>query len=151
MGNQEELVRAFRFCLRAHEHQVDKSGAPYVLHPVRMALRAANHEERVLCLLHDVLEDRPDLEGLLTEEFGQPVVELLWVLTRQRDEPYKAYIERVACYPAARRVKILDLEDNMAPERLAMLPEGVTVPLQRYALALRRLQQEERERAWRER
>lgn len=141
MNEQALLATAFRFCLGAHEHQIDKSGAPYFLHPVRMALRTENIEEQIVCLLHDVLKDRPDLENALTEEFGGDIFHSVWILTRAPGASYEEYIQRVLNYQITRRVKILDLEDNLAWERLAKLPEGVTVPVQRYAQALRRLQQ----------
>ena len=47
------LERAIALAAKAHEGQVDKAGAPYVLHPLRMMLRVATTEERITAVLHD--------------------------------------------------------------------------------------------------
>ena len=56
------LERAIAIAAEAHTGQVDKAGAPYVLHPLRMMLRLASNEERIVAVLHDVCEDPPRLD-----------------------------------------------------------------------------------------
>ena len=41
------LERAIAIAAKAREGQVDKAGAPYILHPLRVMLHAATIEERI--------------------------------------------------------------------------------------------------------
>jgi (p)ppGpp synthase/HD superfamily hydrolase len=53
------LERAIGIAAEAHARQVDKAGAPYVLHPLRMMLQMSSIDERIVAVLHDVCEDCP--------------------------------------------------------------------------------------------
>jgi (p)ppGpp synthase/HD superfamily hydrolase len=53
------LERAIAIAAEAHTGQVDKAGAPYVLHPLRMLLSLSSNDERIVAVLHDVCEDCP--------------------------------------------------------------------------------------------
>jgi (p)ppGpp synthase/HD superfamily hydrolase len=55
------LERAIAIAAEAHAGQVDKAGAPYVLHPLRMMLRMSSIDERIVAALHDVCEDRMEV------------------------------------------------------------------------------------------
>ena len=63
------LERAIEIAVTAHKGQVDKSGAPYILHPLRVMLSLESEEERIVAVLHDVVEDSEDwpLDRLLAE------------------------------------------------------------------------------------
>ena len=115
------LERALGIAAEAHRGQVDKAGEPYLLHPIRVMLRVRGDAERLVAVLHDVIEDSPDwsLERLRAEGFGEEVVRGVDCLTRRDAEPYDALIERAAGDPIARLVKLADLEDNMVLSRIA--------------------------------
>ena len=69
------LERAIALAAQAHEGQVDKAGAPYILHPLRMMLSVDTPEARVAAVLHDVVEDTPvSLEELRVEGFSEAVI-----------------------------------------------------------------------------
>jgi guanosine-3',5'-bis(diphosphate) 3'-pyrophosphohydrolase len=53
------LERAICIAASAHAGQVDKAGAPYILHVLRVMLAMSSEEERIVAVLHDVLEDTP--------------------------------------------------------------------------------------------
>jgi (p)ppGpp synthase/HD superfamily hydrolase len=53
------LERAIAIAAKAHAGQVDKAGAPYVLHPLRIMLRKSSIDERIVAVLHDVCENCP--------------------------------------------------------------------------------------------
>ena len=42
---------------RVHAGQLDKSGKPYILHPLRLMLKFETLDEQVVSVLHDVVED----------------------------------------------------------------------------------------------
>ncbi|MDD7260133.1 MAG: GTP pyrophosphokinase, partial [Eubacteriales bacterium] len=65
--------RAMKLCFAAHREQTDKSGLPYVLHPVHLAEQMPDEESTVVALLHDVVEDTPyTLEDLAQLGFPPP-------------------------------------------------------------------------------
>lgn len=109
----------------AHLGQVDNGGTAYILHPLRVMLRMASDEDRIVAVLHDVLEDNPaysveDIE----RQFGERAALAVDVLTRREGEPYDTYIERCCTDPIAWRVKLADLEDNLDPTRIPLHEQG---------------------------
>jgi len=118
------LERAIAIAATAHEGQVDKAGAPYILHPLRLMLAMASPEARIAAVLHDVVEDSEGavtLETLRAERFSDAVVEAVEALTKREEEKddYEAFIRRLAPNPLAREVKLADLRDNADLTRIA--------------------------------
>ncbi len=117
----------------AHDGQHDKSGAPYILHPIRVALRLHTDFERWTALLHDVVEDTAlTLDDLA--HYGVPDVVLCAVdaLTKRPGETLRASMLRVKeAGDLACRVKYADIADNTNPERLALLDPETAVRLER--------------------
>ena len=117
------LEMAIRIAVEAHAGQVDRAGAAYVLHPLRLMLRMDTEEEMMAAVLHDVVEDGPGWTLARLAEAGMPatVVEAVEHLTRRPAEAsdYEGFIRRAAAHPIARRVKLADLEDNMDLRRIA--------------------------------
>ncbi|MBF0628474.1 MAG: GTP pyrophosphokinase [Magnetococcales bacterium] len=114
------LDRAIAVAVKAHRGQMDKSGRPYILHPLRIMMRLEQDEERMVAVLHDVVEDTAVTFAKLRKMgFSERVLEALDRLTHRPEERYEDYIERIAGHPLARRVKLFDLEDNMDMRRLS--------------------------------
>jgi len=109
------LERAIAIAVEAHAGQQDRSGAPYVLHPLRVMFRLATDEERIAGVLHDVVERSPawTLRRLSAEGFSPEIVTAIEALSRRDGEEYEAYILRSASSDLARRVKIADLTDKI--------------------------------------
>jgi (p)ppGpp synthase/HD superfamily hydrolase len=151
----EELVQyiagwlpswAITLAAQAHLGQEDRAGAPYMLHPLRMMLRARTQDERIVAVLHDVVEDGAwTLEQLANEGFSPTVLRALDCVTRRREGPgaesYDAFIERVVTDSLAAQVKLLDLEDNLDTTRLSELDEIDCQRLTRYHRARRRIRE----------
>jgi (p)ppGpp synthase/HD superfamily hydrolase len=145
------LARAIQIAAEAHDGQVDKAGLPYILHPLTLLTRVhdkAEEDTRIVAVLHDVLEDKPDewtLEKLRAEGFSQMVIVNLDHLTHVPGESYKDYIWRIAQAQyggIARYIKKLDLEHNMEIMRLAKVGELTDRDLRRlkkYVAAWREL------------
>ena len=139
-GETVMLEKAIRLAAEAHSGQRDKAGGPYILHPLRMMFTMDTPAERMVAVLHDIVEDTGwTLEALRREGFPEDIVEAVACLTRQQDESYEAFIERAAQHPIARRVKLADLEDNMDVRRLETLTQKDQSRLARYLKAWRRL------------
>jgi (p)ppGpp synthase/HD superfamily hydrolase len=113
------LERAIAIAAKAHEGQTDKAGAPYVLHPLRVMLRVTTTEERIVAVLHDVLEDSPiTLDDLRRDGFSDVVLNALQSVTKKSEETYEEFVLRAAADPIGRRVKLADLEDNSDLSRI---------------------------------
>lgn len=114
------LEKAISIAARAHEGQVDKGGAPYILHPLKVMLRLAHDEERIVAVLHDVVEDTATtLADLRDEGFSDAVLGAIDALTKREGETYQVFIERAARDPIARRVKLADLAENSDLSRIS--------------------------------
>jgi len=50
------LEKAIRIAVEAHAGQQDKSGQPYILHPLRVMLRGQREDEMITAILHVVAE-----------------------------------------------------------------------------------------------
>jgi (p)ppGpp synthase/HD superfamily hydrolase len=134
------LDEALAIAVQAHRGQVDKAGEPYILHPLRVMMRLSTPDERIVAVLHDVVEDSPTtLDDLRAAGFADATVRAVDHLTRRDDETYEAFIERAEQDPIARRVKLADLEDNMTITRLQTLDERAVERLGRYMRAYQRL------------
>ncbi|HEY0735347.1 MAG TPA: HD domain-containing protein [Herpetosiphonaceae bacterium] len=127
------LGRAIAIAAQAHQEQRDKAGAPYILHPLRMMAQMRGEDERIVAVLHDLIEDTEwTLDQLRAEGFSDDVLEAIDCLTRRDDESYEAFIERASHNELARKVKLADLEDNMDLRRIAEVTDKDLERLHKY-------------------
>ena len=127
-----DLARAIAVAATAHSDQVDKSGQPYILHPIRVMLACADQsfDTRIAAVLHDVVEDTwVTFELLQQMNFSSEVIDGVDALTRRDGEDYFDYIERCTLDPIGAAVKLADLADNSDPLRAC---EGFECALARY-------------------
>lgn len=137
------LEDAIALAVEAHRGQRDKAGQTYILHPLRVMFRLDAETERMVAVLHDVVEDSPwTLERLRELGYPEEVLSALDCLTKREGETYEAFIERVRPHPLARRVKLADLEDNMDVRRLSAVTSKDAERLARYRAAWARLKAE---------
>jgi (p)ppGpp synthase/HD superfamily hydrolase len=104
----------------AHQGQVypTPSGEPFILHPLRMMRQVEVDIERIVAVLHDVVEDTAyTLDDLHRLGYPDEAIEALDRLTRREGEPYEAYIGPVAGNRNARRVKLADVAYNLGNHR----------------------------------
>jgi len=82
----DEVEKALELSIKAHEGQVRKSGEPYVIHPILVAVITAyfsNDEHMVIAaLLHDVVEDTETTIEEIEELFGKDVAHIVNGLTK---------------------------------------------------------------------
>jgi len=113
------LRRAIAIARKAHHGQVDKGGAPYILHPLRMMARVFTEEEKIAAVLHDVVEDGGvSLSALRAEGFSERVIAAVDALTRRPGETYEDFVLRAAANDLGRSVKLADLFDNCDLSRI---------------------------------
>ena len=103
---------------------MDKHGQPYILHPLRVMLSVEGDAERIAAVLHDVVEATPLVPADLAERgYPEEIVQAVDALSKRAGESYMEYIERACANPIAVRVKMADLEDNLALDRVAGLDD----------------------------
>jgi len=139
------IERAIKIAAEAHAGQVDKAGAPYILHPLRLMLRMTTNDERIVAVLHDVVEDSHwSLELLRAEGFSEQVVRAIDSVTRRDGETYEDFVLRAGLDPIGCRVKLADLEDNCDLGRIASPTEKDHTRIERYRRAIEQLRRQER-------
>ena len=133
------------FAMKKHDGQTDKSGKPYILHPMEVALSLYKESDKIVALLHDVLEDTDaTADDLIALGLYDCEVEAIKLLTKPRKEDYMHYVHRVAEYPIARRVKMADLRHNMDISRLDVVTEKDLARVEQYKKAYRILEDAEK-------
>jgi (p)ppGpp synthase/HD superfamily hydrolase len=137
------LEDAIALATSAHDGQVDKSGRPYIGHPLRVMASVSGEHAQMAAVLHDVIEDTPVTAADLTARGCPPVVvDAVVALSHLPEEPQDVYLRRVAANPLALSVKRADIADNLSPTRVARLDAATQERLQaKYATALRLLEE----------
>lgn len=116
------LELAIELAVRFHAGQRDKGGAPYILHPLRVMASVASEAEKIVAVLHDIVEDTEmDEYGLRQHGFSDEIVEAVLALTKIGKESRIDAAKRAAANPIARVVKLADVADNMDLGRLKVV------------------------------
>ena len=133
------LEDAIILATNAHRGQKDRNDEPYIMHPVRVMSQLRGCDERMVGILHDVIEDTDvTLDDLRNSGYPGYVVEAVDAISKRKDilEPYSHYIQRVKGNPLATHVKIADLRDNANLDRLPKVEAHDLIRLDRYNRAL---------------
>lgn len=143
-----DLMAAFEMAVLVHGRQRDHGGEPYMGHICRVMSQMESDEERVVAILHDVLEDSVDralnlpLHHSIAAIYGPEIYNSVLELTYDHEETYMEYIANIT-RPLAVKVKLADLADNLRDDRLEKLPLDERVRLRnKYLEAYRFLKPE---------
>jgi len=135
------LQRAIEISVSAHRNQTRKDGSPYVLHPLRLMMSVDSTAEKIVAVLHDVVEDTDvTFEQLEEEGFPEQILDALRLLTHRPEVSYEDYISEIQHHPLARSVKLADLKDNSNVFETPELSTSDGKRLQKYHQAFIRLQ-----------
>ena len=106
--------------------------------------KGENAEQKIVGVLHDVVEDSDWTFGMLEEEgFAPAIIEALKCVTNLSDgEDYDDFISRVMTNPLAVKVKLYDIEDNLDVSRLDSLTDADVARCKKYLNARDRLKAE---------
>ena len=138
----DKTKAAMRLCFEAHKDQLDKSGLPYVFHPLLVAEQMSTEEEVCVALLHDVMEDTAlTVDDIREAGMSEDVVEALLLMTHNPSVEYMDYVASLADNPLARRAKMADLCHNMNVGRLDSVTKADWQRQEKYAQAYRMLEQ----------
>ena len=116
---------ALLIAAEAHQGQVDKSGMPYILHPIAVSSKVDTLELKTIAILHDTIEDTSvTAEYLVEKGIPEEIVDIVVLLSKPESEEYESYLRRVKVNPLAKAVKLADLAHNTSPERASGLNEA---------------------------
>ena len=147
------LENAIKIAVEAHTGQVDKGGNPYILHPLRVMLSLDREEERIVGVLHDVVEDCAgwSWERLEAKGFSEEIIQALKSVSKTPEEEveyrslsedqkldhYLEFIERAKANEIGRQVKAADIKDNLDISRIDDITQKDIHRLNRYKAALK--------------
>lgn len=104
--------KAMGIAYNAHHGQLDKSGIPYIFHPIHLAEAMDDEISCCAALLHDVVEDTAVTMQELESQFPREVTDILRLLTHEEGTDYFDYIRAIRANPIAVKIKLADLAHN---------------------------------------
>ena len=110
-------TRAIEIAVEAHKGQSDKCKEPYILHPLAVMTAMDTHAEKIVAVLHDILEETDWAADGLRLDFPRNITNAIDAITKRDNETYFEYIHRVKENPLATKVKLADLKHNSLLER----------------------------------
>ncbi|MBR4992027.1 MAG: bifunctional (p)ppGpp synthetase/guanosine-3',5'-bis(diphosphate) 3'-pyrophosphohydrolase [Clostridia bacterium] len=94
-NERKDILRAYAYAFKHHEGQLRKSGEPYIMHPVAVAVNIAQMDldaESIMAgLLHDTIEDTAASYAEVAKEFGEAVAVLVDGVTKLTQMEHTSY------------------------------------------------------------
>ena len=91
--------KAIYWAKKYHNGQFRKSGEPFYSHPLEVAYMISDHllhtNTIVASILHDIVEDTEVTIGMILDEFGWRIAEIVDRLTRDRPDGTKLSVEEI--------------------------------------------------------
>ena len=104
----------------------DKGGNHYIKNLENVSSKGRNEEEKIIGLLHDILEDTKLTEkDLISNGFNQNIIKIIKILTRDKKNSYDEYINNIikSNSEVALYIKKIDMEHNMDLSRIKNITE----------------------------
>jgi guanosine-3',5'-bis(diphosphate) 3'-pyrophosphohydrolase len=94
------INKAIYWARKYHGSQMRKSGEPYYTHPLEVAYLLSVHNRPttnliVVSILHDIIEDTEVTAGMIVDNFGFRIAEMVDALTRDRPDGTKLSVEEI--------------------------------------------------------
>ena len=133
------LEKAIQIAVTAHSGVKDRGGKPYILHPLNVMMRVEKEDEKIVAILHDVVEDTDwTFDALREEGFSEIIIEALKSVTKHNEnEDYEEFVKRSLNNDIGRIVKIADLKENLDISRIGDLNEKDILRINKYKKALK--------------
>lgn len=136
-----DLENAISLAVGAHKGDTDKGGNTYIRHPLRLMEQMDTEQERIVAVLHDVVEDSDCELTEIEADFGTEVRDAVSVLTKPDEGDYLTeYIPEIAGNRLAQKVKRADLRDNLDVTRLSEVDDDMCDNIKKYHQALQYLE-----------
>ncbi len=136
--------KAMQIAFDAHKDQTDKSGLPYIYHPIHLAEQMEDEAAVCVALLHDTVEDGDiSIEDLREYGFTEEILKAVQLLTHDDGVSYMEYVAEIKKNPIAKKVKLADLAHNSDLTRLDTVDEKAIRRCEKYEAARSMLLSEE--------
>ncbi|MDP4284836.1 MAG: bifunctional (p)ppGpp synthetase/guanosine-3',5'-bis(diphosphate) 3'-pyrophosphohydrolase [Bacteroidota bacterium] len=127
-GDKENIRVAFEMAVEAHKNTRRKSGEPYILHPIAVAMICVEEiglgvRSTICALLHDTVEDTDITIDVVKREFGPEIARIVDGLTKianvldantsQQAENFKKILLTLTDDPRVILIKLADRLHNM--------------------------------------
>ncbi len=127
-GDKEHVRVAFEMAVEAHKNMRRKSGEPYILHPIAVAMICIEEiglgvRSTICALLHDTVEDTDITIEAVQREFGTEIAKIVDGLTKisnvldanssQQAENFKKILLTLTDDPRVILIKLADRLHNM--------------------------------------
>lgn len=93
------INKAIYWAKKYHSDQKRKSGEPYYSHPLEVAYMVSDYKLKtdviVASILHDIIEDTEVTVGMIFDNFGWRIAEMVDRLTRDRPDGSKLTVEEI--------------------------------------------------------
>ena len=100
-------------------------------------LKVKGYKEKIVALLHDIVEDTDvSFQDLKKMKFSSDVLKSVYVITKNKNQDYFEYLEKIKQNKIARAVKIQDLKHNSNLKRLKKITQEDYKRLEKYEQAL---------------
>lgn len=120
-NSSDFLYKTLEIVLKLFNGKLDKSGIPYIVHLMKVYEGVSDYQEKIISLMHDILEDT-NITVKELEEMGytKEILDTLIILTKEKGEYYPDYIDRIinSNNIHALNVKLSDLKHNMDITRI---------------------------------
>ena len=135
-GLTKEEKKAYEIAKKAHKGQVDKAGVDYINHPLTVASKCQSEDERIVALLHDVVEDTDVTLEDLSKVFDKHIIDAIDAITHREGVSYEDYLLNLKKNELALHVKFKDIENNMDLSRIKNPTQKDYDRLEKYRFAL---------------
>ena len=127
------IDRAIMIASIAHSGQKDKAGKPYILHPLRVMFSVETEEQKIVAVLHDVIEDTYiQAQHLREHGFSEDIINAIESVTKKEGESRMDAAKRTKLNIIGTVVKLADLKDNMDLSRIAIPTEKDLLRIAKY-------------------
>ena len=93
------IRKAICFARKYHDGQLRKSGEPFYSHPIEVAYMVSDYLPKtdiiIASILHDIVEDTEMSAGMILDNFGRRVEQIVDRLTRDRPDGTKLSVEQI--------------------------------------------------------
>ena len=115
------LYKTLELVVRVFDEKCDKGGLPYFNHLLKVYENVSSYDEKIISLLHDIVEDTDiTIEDLKEFGYNNNIIEPITFLTKKKGEYYPDYIDRIINSKDVHtlNVKLADLKHNMDITRI---------------------------------
>ncbi len=120
-NSNDLLYKSLELVLRVFDDKVDKGGMPYFNHLLKVYEGVSSYNEKIVALLHDIVEDTNiTFDDLKEFGYSDEIITPLTYLTKKKGEYYSDYIDRIISSNDVHtlNVKLSDLKHNMDITRI---------------------------------